>query len=1816
MADEFVEWSTEDFSKKMQDAFEKNISPGLSEIRDHANKISNHIKDGNLEEAIEIVGDDKVMSMANNLIQTESYFTKIKSLTEEVKTNLKGAGNHSEYTNTLLAHQEDLSKRIADGGELIKQSTEVAIPDLEEKIALEKDALFVLDASDASYSSRLEKLQQLEESLVKETARNKELLAQETALKHFRDKQLETMLDIVKQGGTTSRMMMDISLNNSNILRTSEKNLENIKKSNDALHEMGQNKKKLLESAKALKTEAESSIDSIQSSITDTIDKLPLVGNYINAFLEKPLSDASKMIKDSLNEALEASLKTLSDTKSTTHALKAGFSSITGALKSFGSILANALLNPVVLTLAAFGTFILMLKSAYSELGKIEEAGRAFRENMGLSISSTTEIRDMIQQSRDEFLRYGVTLEDARESATALSEVFSSHTHLTQDTIDNVALIKQNFGVASEVTAGAISTMMKLGAKTGEQATKSLMHISKLSEKYGVSFSKVMSDISGASEEAMIFSGGSAKNLAKAAVEARKMGTSLEDMASAADKLLDFESSIRSEMEMNTMFGRRINLNKLISLALEGDAQKMAEEQLAILKQQGGLANMSRWQQKSIADAMGVQLSTLYDLEKTERDRIERERLLQELADSGNDLAKQKLAELNKKVTESKLSAKEQLELELQKTQELEAQKAVQDQLNAAFLELKTALLPVVKNLMPSFLAIAELLVPTFKVLGFVLGLLVKPFELILGMLSLLTGNAKVLKNMFDGWGTSLWSVFGIITGGFLFFKPLSGMFTGLFSLIKTGFSSIGSSFASIKDGFTSILKPESYKSALDKLKGFFTNSAKEASEKIGEKVTDSATEKLKDFGTDSVTDKIKSRSEDVSGSKGPSLIERFGKIDTKKLIQGAAAMGILAGALWIVSKALQEFNKVEWASVAKGTIAMGTLVGGLYGVSKALDATKSSLIKGAIALAIMGAALIPAAYGFQLFSEVSWESLAVAGVALIGLTAAVAGLGAIMSSGVGAMMLGLGAVALAGLGASLLPLAYALELATPGLLSLGIVLSKLSDIGVASLFGIAGGISAIGAALMGLGAGGGMGSVMSGVGNMLGSMGNSIAGLFGADTDKLNENPLDRILRFANESGNLQAATDALERFSVIDLSGFAVNISEDFEEKLGMVTSSLDGFFEMFKGINAGVVLNLPAMAMGMEILLSSMARNGMRIKVSMGKVLSTLSDGMADFINSLEDAKPKIIGMLPTMAVGIAGLATTLSSDIAKLPDDVDDMLELLGESIDDLFDEIDDTDFGALKYFPALNLSIIPMLNDLSKLNFASFVGVDSAMESIGKGLEELADYIDDGELEILSKFSSGSANLIAMIISLSKLAGAADSVKKVFQNIKFGLDYIAEIPYEQLSTNKIGLLKTFSVKLVDAFSVFYNNTLDPVVEGMRTLTQELYTMCDAIDKLDSEKINRLKTLSTGSTNLPPQDPFETKKVNPMVVTKPNNVESLVTQKITSTEDERLRDIFITKTGGVENFNKLIKLGEESSRALKQAFDFGKKYGTYNEASEFEADAPSYTFKDESMQAKYQELMKIRGDKFDTYFDHKRSMQDKFMDHHKASIKTSLGRDRVSQAFYKQSEKYEDMGAINTPQLDITSNITPVMQQKSQQLISDGIGDTTTQMYNTGTGMLDTQKSMEDVLSAVNTNVNSSGLFGIFSALSTFTADTFITGIGNATNAILAFTSSLESMSVSNIKILDNITKIITTEKNIESGFNSTLSEIQSTPNASESVTNISTVNQSTIQPSDQKLKDNTEVVAKLNELIGLMRTGGIAVNVDGRKVSKAIASSHD
>ena len=127
-------------------------------------------------------------------------------------------------------------------------------------------------------------------------------------------------------------------------------------------------------------------------------------------------------------------------------------------------------------------------------------------------------------------------------------------------------------------------------------------------------------------------------------------------------------------MTASTMLGRNINLNRLRQLAM-GETEKMAKEQLKILEQQGGLRNLNRWQQKSLAEAMGMELNTLYKMEATERQRAERLANLNTLADAGNKNAIAELKKINEEAKVKDETALQTLERTLEENRKLEDQK-------------------------------------------------------------------------------------------------------------------------------------------------------------------------------------------------------------------------------------------------------------------------------------------------------------------------------------------------------------------------------------------------------------------------------------------------------------------------------------------------------------------------------------------------------------------------------------------------------------------------------------------------------------------------------------------------------------------------------------------------------------------------------------------------------------------------------------------------------------------------------------------------------------------------------------------------------------------------------------------------------------------------------------------------------------------------------------------------------------------------------------------------------------------------------------
>jgi hypothetical protein len=222
----------------------------------------------------------------------------------------------------------------------------------------------------------------------------------------------------------------------------------------------------------------------------------------------------------------------------------------------------------------------------------------------------------------------------------------------------------------------------------------------------------------------------------------------------------------------------------------------------------------------------------------------------------------------------------------------------------------------------------------------------------------------------------------------------------------------------------------------------------------------------------------------DAGGGKGPSEAMKGGsKINMNDAIKGAAAMLIMAAAIFVLAKALQEFNTVNWSSLAKAGAALLGLGIGIWVITKMLAglAEDGILFLVAAGVLIFAAALYVMGAGAKLFAEAfalistslsafasGLSGLDVGKLALLGLALIPLGIGLMIAApgliygSIGLLALG-GAMALLGpsmlnfsasmagldvgklalLGLALIPLGIGLMLAAPGLIigSVGLML-------------------------------------------------------------------------------------------------------------------------------------------------------------------------------------------------------------------------------------------------------------------------------------------------------------------------------------------------------------------------------------------------------------------------------------------------------------------------------------------------------------------------------------------------------------------------------------------------------------------------------------------------------------------------------------------------------------------------------------------------------------------------------------------------------
>lgn len=213
-----------------------------------------------------------------------------------------------------------------------------------------------------------------------------------------------------------------------------------------------------------------------------------------------------------------------------------------------------------------------------------------------------------------------------------------------------------------------------------------------------------------------------------------------------------------------------------------------------------------------------------------------------------------------------------------------------------------------------------------------------------------------------------------------------------------------------------------------------------------------------------------------------------------KKYFISAGVLIALGGALFVTGKALKEFVGLDFKSIAIGVVTLGALAV----MAKLIGKAAKEIFIGSLAIAALGASLIPAGFAFGMFSDINWAGVGIGIGVLVALGAAAFGLSFI------APAILIGAAAIAVLGAALIPAAFAFDIFGTALQKItpfftvfadaistviGAVgnfltnfvdsLSKLGDAGPGLLIAAAG-IGAVSAALIAFSAAAAVGGIMS----------------------------------------------------------------------------------------------------------------------------------------------------------------------------------------------------------------------------------------------------------------------------------------------------------------------------------------------------------------------------------------------------------------------------------------------------------------------------------------------------------------------------------------------------------------------------------------------------------------------------------------------------------------------------------------------------------------------------------------------------------------
>ena len=377
----------------------------------------------------------------------------------------------------------------------------------------------------------------------------------------------------------------------------------------------------------------EESIGGALDKMTGHLNQIPVLGGMLGSLAKKgadgiknKLGKASKQFVVDFNEGMREG--------------KSQTAGLANAMKKSG----GAVFKSIFSWRTAMVGFVALLGMSLLTMDKMQKSTIAFRQETGILNGQFEGISSKIGTVSGIAQGMGGSLEDGAKAAGAMFNAFGGVEDVSAAVLNNTTKLAVGMGLSADAI-GNVNKLFQNAFGQSQDLAQNMVNITvQASNLAGVPADKVLKDMAESSEEVYTYFKGSPQSLQKAAIQAAKLGTSIKQAAGVAKGLLDFESSINSELEASAILGTNLNFNQARYLAAQGDVVGAQQATLKEVSKLGDLTKLNVYQQEALSKAAGMPIGDMINQQRIQKQlgdlKGEDLEAAQALISSGKDLSK------------------------------------------------------------------------------------------------------------------------------------------------------------------------------------------------------------------------------------------------------------------------------------------------------------------------------------------------------------------------------------------------------------------------------------------------------------------------------------------------------------------------------------------------------------------------------------------------------------------------------------------------------------------------------------------------------------------------------------------------------------------------------------------------------------------------------------------------------------------------------------------------------------------------------------------------------------------------------------------------------------------------------------------------------------------------------------------------------------------------------------------------------------------------------------------------------------------------